>query len=202
MKIDPASLDPASRHDLLMSLIVPRPIAFVSTIGENGMFNLAPFSTFTSLASKPALVCFSVGWRLSDGLKKYTLKNIEFSKDFVINVVTEELAEAMNQASAEFTGMIDKFKAVGLTPQKSDVVKSPMIAESPVNMECKLLQLLEFGEAPEGNNVIVGQIMLVHIKDDLWTGNYVEPRKLKAIARTGGERDYCRTTDIFKMKRP
>ena len=201
MKINPADLDRRARHELVMSVVVPRPIAFVSTIGENGIFNLAPYSTFTSLALKPALLCFSIGWR-RNGQKKNTLRNIEFSKDFVINVVDETLAQAMNQASAEYPSGVDKFKQVGLTPAKSDIVKAPMIAESPVNMECKLTQILEFGEVPDGSHVVIGQVVLVHIKDELWSGEYVEPTKLKAIARIGGEDCYCRPTDIFKMKRP
>ncbi len=201
MKINPAELNWRARHELIMSTIVPRPIAFVSTIGENGIFDLAPFSTFTSLALKPALLCFSIGWR-RNGQKKNTLRNIEFSKDFVVNIVDETLAQAMSQASAEYPSGMDKFKQVGLTPAKSDIVKAPMIAESPINMECQLSQILEFGEVPDGTHVVIGKVTLVHVKDELWSGGYVEPTKLKAIGRTGGEDCYCRSTDIFKMKRP
>ena len=121
MKIKPADLNRRDTHELIMSAIVPRPIAFVSTIGEDGVFNLAPFSAFTSLALKPTLVCFCIGWR-RDGQKKDTLRNIEFSKDFVVNVVDETLAEAMNQASAEYPSNVDEFKEAGLTPVKSDFV--------------------------------------------------------------------------------
>ncbi|MFH1032132.1 MAG: flavin reductase family protein [Chloroflexota bacterium] len=201
MRINPADLDRRAAHELIMSVIVPRPIAFVSTVGESGIFDLAPYSTVTSLCLKPALLCFSVGWRRG-GQKKNTLKNIEFSKDFVINIVDETLAQAMNQAAAEYPGVTDKFKQVGLTPAKSDIVKAPIIVESPVSIECKLSQIIKFGEVPDGSNVVIGQVVLVHIKDGLWSGEYVEPAKLKAIARTGGEDFYCRSTDIFKMKRP
>ena len=201
MKVDPADLNRRDSHELITSVIVPRPIAFVSTIGEDGVFNLAPFSAFTSLALKPALIGFSIGWR-RNGEKKDTLRNIEFSKDFVINVVDETLAEAMNQTSVEYASNVDEFKQAGLTPAKSDIVKAPMVAESPINMECKLSQILEFGEAPDGSQVVIGEIVLIHIKDELWSGAYVEPSKLKAIGRTGGLDGYCRSTDIFKMQRP
>lgn len=200
MQIDPTNLNKRELHELFMSAIVPRPIAFVSTIGEDGVFNVAPYSCFISFCLKPALVGFQVGWT-RDGQRKDTLRNIEFSKDFVVNVVDETLAEAMNQASAEYPSDVDEFKEVGLTPVKSDLVKAPMVAESPVNMECKLVQILEFGEAPTGSHVVIGEVILVHIKDDFWAGDQIDMSKLKAIGRLGGQL-YCRTTDMFEMKRP
>jgi flavin reductase (DIM6/NTAB) family NADH-FMN oxidoreductase RutF len=101
MKISPTDLDRRTQHELFASAIIPRPIAFVSTIGEDGVFNLAPFSFFAPLWLKPAILAFSIGWK-RDGQKKDTLRNIEFSRDFVFNVVTEPLAEAMNKASFEY----------------------------------------------------------------------------------------------------
>lgn len=201
MKINPADLNWRDTHELMMSAIVPRPIALVSTIGEDGVFNLAPFSAFTLLSLKPALVCLVIG-RRRDGQKKDTLRNVEFSKDFVVNVVDETLAEAMNQTSAEYPSNVDEFKEVGLTPVKSDFVKAPMVAESPVSMECKLSQILDFGELPDGSRVVIGEVVLVHIRDELWSGDHIEPTKLKAIGRIGGRDCYCRTTDTFEMKRP
>ena len=184
-----------------MSAVVPRPIAWVSTIGEDGVFNLAPYSAFTSISLKPTLVGITFGWKRG-GEKKDTLKNIEFSKDFVVNVVVEALAEAMNLTATQYPSDVDEFKEAGLTPIKADLVKSPMVAESPVNMECRLVQILEFGEAPLGTQVVIGEVVLVHIKDELWTGKYIEPSKLKAVARIGGRDSYCRTRDIFEMERP
>ncbi len=143
LKIDPVNLDWRDSHELLVGAVVPRPIAFVSTIGEDGVFNVAPYSFFTSVAVKPMFIGFTAGWK-SDGHKKDTLVNIEFSRDFVVNVVTETLAESMNQASAGYPSDMDEFKEVGLTPVKADIVKSPMVAESPINMECRLVQILEF----------------------------------------------------------
>lgn len=200
MKIDPVNLEMKDAHELLVSAVAPRPIAFVSTIGEDGVFNVAPFSFFTGLAAKPMVIGFTVG-RKRDGQKKDTQVNIEFSRDFVVNVVTETLAEAMNQASANYPSHVDEFKEVGLTPVKADIVKSPMVAESPINMECRLLQILEFGNLPRISSFIIGEVVRLHIEDELYISNEIQTSKLKAIARMGGEL-YCRTTDIFEMKRP
>ncbi len=200
MKIDPANLDWREAHDLLAGAVVPRPIALVSTVGEDGVFNVAPFSFFAAICPKPMLVGFSPSWK-RDGRKKDTLVNIEFSKDFVINVVTETLAEPMNQASYPYPSDVDEFKETGLTPVKADIVKSPMVAESPVNMECRLVQILEFGDAPRPSSFIIGEVVRIHIKDELYSNGAIQMSELKAIARMGGDL-YCRTTGIFEMKRP
>lgn len=200
MKIIPANLSKRDSHELLMSAILPRPIAFVSTIGEDGIFNLAPFSCFSPIGMKPALVCLQIS-RKRDGQKKDTLKNIEFTRDFVVNVVDESMAEAMNQSSADYPGDVDEFKEVGLTALKSDLVKAPRVAESKINMECKLVQFLEFGEVPTGSHIIIGEIVLAHIRDELWSGDQIDISKWKPIGRLGGQL-YCRMTDRFEMKRP
>lgn len=202
MKINPrdASLSKSDLHEVFTSVVVPRPIAWVSTVGKNKVFNLAPFSCFATIGLKPALVCLHITWR-RDGQKKDTLRNIEFAKDFVIGVVTEELAKPMNQSCFEYPPDVSEFKEVGMTPVKSDIVKAPLIAESPVNMECKLVQIMEFGECPNGGHVIIGEVVLVHIKDEFWAGDRVDMAKLKAIGRLGGDL-YCQTTATFEMKRP
>jgi flavin reductase (DIM6/NTAB) family NADH-FMN oxidoreductase RutF len=200
MKIDLASLDLKEAHDLLVSAILPRPIAFVSTIGKDGVYNLAPFSYFAALSTKPAVVGIGIG-RKRDGRKKDTQVNIEFAKDFVINIVTESMAKAMNQASGEYPSQVDEFKEAGLTPAQSDLIRSPRVIESPVNMECKLMQILEFGEPPRISSFIIGEMIRVHIKDEVWADGLIKAHQLKAIGRLG-EDFYCRTTDIFEMKRP
>jgi flavin reductase (DIM6/NTAB) family NADH-FMN oxidoreductase RutF len=200
MKIDPANLDRREAHELLVGAILPRPIAWVSTIGRDGVYNVAPFSFFSGMSSKPAIVGFGVGSK-RDGGKKDTLANIEFSKDFVINVATEAMAEAMNQTCGEYPSHVDEFQVANLTPLKCDLVKPPRVAESPVNMECRLLQVLEFGEAPHVNAFIIGEVLRVHIKEDVWIDGVIKGSRLKGIGRMG-EDLYCRTMDIFEMKRP
>ncbi len=200
MKIDPRDLDHSGTYRLLMGVIVPRPIAFVSTIGENGVFNLAPFSGFATMSVKPSLIHINVAWK-KDGQKKDTLKNIEFSKDFVVNVVNEALTEAMNQSSADYPSDVDEFKEVGLTAVKADIVKSPMVAESLVNMECQMVQILEFGDLPERSSVVIGEVIRVHIKDGLYVDGEIQMSTLRVVGRLG-RNHYCRTTDIFEMERP
>ncbi len=200
MKFIPAELNRKDSHDWMMAMILPRPIAFVSTVGEDGVFNLAPFSCFAPVSMKPALVCLQIGNK-RDGQEKDTLRNIEFSKDFVINVVDESLAEAMNQSSADYPSDVDEFKEVGLTAVKSERVKAPRVAESPIHMECRLVQILKYGKAPAIANVVIGEVVLVQVRDDLLAGDQIDFSKLKAIGRLGRDL-YCRTTDIFELKRP
>ena len=200
MKIDPTKLDRKAAHELLVGVALPRPIAFVSTIGEKGVYNLAPFSFFIPMSVKPAIVGLGIG-RKKDGNKKDTLVNIELTKDFVINLVTEGLAEPMNQAAGEYPPEVDEFKIAGLTPTRSDFVKSPLVGESPINMECRLLQILEFGDSPRINSFIIGEVIQVHVKDEFWEDGEILSSKLRAIGRMGGDL-YCRTRDVFEMKRP
>jgi flavin reductase (DIM6/NTAB) family NADH-FMN oxidoreductase RutF len=202
MKIDLSKANPSRRdlHELFMSAILPRPIAWVSTVGKNGVYNLAPFSAFAPIGLKPALVVLNIGWR-RDGEKKDTLRNIESSKEFVINVVTEDLAEPMNQTCFEYSSDVSEFTEVGLTPLESEVVKAPRLGESPVNMECRALEIKEFGKAPDGGHGIIGQVLVVHVKDEFWAGDQINTDKLKVIGRLGGDL-YCRTSSVFEMHRP
>lgn len=201
MKIDPQSLDWYNSHELLTGLVTPRPIAFVSTIDQDGVYNIAPYSYFTAICNMPMVVGFSQG-RKSKGQKKDTLQNIEFSKEFVINVVTEDLAEAMVQTSRAYPIGVDEFKETGLTAIKAELVGAPMLAESPINMECRLLQILEFGNAPRKNEFVIGEVVRVHIKDEFMADGQLQPLKLKIIGRLSGHgKAYCRTTGIFEIKR-
>jgi flavin reductase (DIM6/NTAB) family NADH-FMN oxidoreductase RutF len=200
MKIDPAGLSWRDAHTLAVGAVVPRPIAFVSTIGQDGVFNVAPFSFFASMANKPMLIGFTVA-TTRDGQKKDTLVNIETSGEFVLNVVTESLAEAMNQTAMNYPSDVDEFKETELTPVAADLVKPPMVGESPVNMECRLLQVMEFAHPPMISSFIIGEILRVHIKDEFYADGSINMAELKAIGRMGGDL-YCRTRDIFEMKRP
>jgi flavin reductase (DIM6/NTAB) family NADH-FMN oxidoreductase RutF len=200
INLSEANLSKRDLHELFTSAIVPRPIAWVSTVGENGVFNLAPFSAFAPIGLKPALVVLGITWR-RDFQKKDTLRNIEHSKEFVINVVTEDLAKLMNQTCFEYSANISEFKEVRLTPLRSEVVKAPRLAESPVNMECRAHDIMEFGNVPDGGHVIIGEVLVIHIKDEFWAGDQIDMVKLKAIGRLGGDL-YCRTTSTFEMHRP
>lgn len=202
MKIDLANLNQRDSHHLMVDAVVPRPIAWVATVSEDGVFNLAPYSAYCLVSLKPAMVGFCVA-ATRDGRKKDTLRNIESTKEFVINVVDETLAEAMNATSGPYPSDVDEFKEAGLTPVKADLVRAPVVAESPINLECRLTQILEFGEAPLTNSFIIGEVLRVHVRDELYANGEIQMSKLKAIGRLGGGGDlYCRTSDSFEMTRP
>ena len=199
MKIIPSTLHGKALHDFFASVVVPRPIAFVSTVDAEGRYNAAPFSAFTRLTNDPPILVFSSARR--ENKKKDTVMNIEAVGDFVVNMVDENLSEAMNQAAANYPPEIDEIKEVGLTALKSDMVKSPRIAEAPISMECRLVQIVEFGNKPNRNSIILGEILIVHIRDEVITQGKIDFLKAKIIARLGDDDLYCRTTDVFKMKR-
>ncbi|MFC1947207.1 flavin reductase family protein [Chloroflexota bacterium] len=203
MKIDLNDENARGMHHVLMSIIAPRPIAWVSTVSKDGVYNLAPFSAFCVMSVNPAIVGFnSAAFR--DGRKKDTLINIESSGEYVINMVDEALAEAMNITSASFPPETDEFQEAGLTSVKADLVKVPIVAESPVSLECRLKQILKFGEEPMTNNFIIGDVLLIHVKDEYYSNEEINASALKLIGRLGGRGidRYCRTTDSFEMQRP
>lgn len=202
MKFDPKDLNLPDASHLLTDIVSPRPIAWVSTVGENGVFNLAPFSAYGMVCVKPMVVAFSVSSN-RDGRKKDTLRNIESSKEFVVCVVTEELAEKMNLTSASYPPDVSEFEKVGLTPAKADLVKPPLVAESPVNMECRVTQIMEFGSEKVISKLIIGEVLRVHVADRLYDKQNKRLSGLNPVGRLGGDGGlYCRTRDMFEMKRP
>jgi flavin reductase (DIM6/NTAB) family NADH-FMN oxidoreductase RutF len=202
MKIDTNDLALQDSSHFMTDIVVPRPIAWVSTVDENGIFNLAPFSCYGLVSGLPMVVGFSVG-SYRDGQKKDTLRNIELTKEFVINVVTEPLASAMNVTSASYPREVSEFVKAGLTPIKADIVNAPMVVESPVKMECRVIQIIAFGKTPVTNTFILGSVLRVHVADEFWNKSTRRIEGLRPIARLGGEGDlYCRTEDTFQMKRP
>ncbi|MFC2069336.1 flavin reductase family protein [Chloroflexota bacterium] len=201
MKFDLADLDFINAHRFFNAAIAPRPICLVSTVGENGVFNVAPFANYGRLSTKPSIVYIGVGAKRRARQRKDTIINIDFTKDFVINTVDEALVEPMNQAAANYPSDIDEFKEVGLTAVKSDLVKAPRVAESPISMECKLNQVLKFGEYPDSIEVVLEEVLLVHVRDDLWINGAINISKYKTLGRIGGDL-YCRITDTFEMKTP
>lgn len=201
MTIDPAAADHRNIYKLLVGAIVPRPIAFVSTVSPEGVRNLAPFSFFTAVSANPPVICFSPMVRGSDGGRKDTLCNIEATREFVVNIVSEDFAQAMNACSAEFPPEVDEFAVSGLTPAPSDLVRPPRVAESRINMECRLLQILHVSPKPLGGSLVIGEVVRFHLAGELFRDFRIDPDKLRAIGRMGGP-TYARTTDRFEMERP
>src|SRR6266851_4236429 len=185
----------------MVGAIVPRPIAFVSSISPEGILNLAPFSFFTGISANPPVICFSPMIRASDGGRKDTLRNIEATHEFVVNVVSEDFADKMNICSAEFPPEVDEFQMSGLTPAPSDLVKPPRVKESRINMECRLLQVVHVSPKPLGGSIVLGEVVLFHVDDALFDDFKIDPDKLRPIGRMGGS-TYTRTTDRFDLARP
>ena len=202
MKIEPANLNRHQLHDLIDHVIAPLPIALISTIGPDGVYNVAPFSFVTPVCSKPPILCISFGLRQAG--KKDTQRNIEFTHDFVINVVDESLLSKAIQSSTDYPSDVDEFKEVGLTAVKSEKVKSPRVAESKVSLECRLVQKLELvEELREGKGligIVFGEVILAHVKDEVWVNGRIDPSRLGAVGRLGSEM-YIGTKGIFTLKR-
>lgn len=197
MKIEVDNLETMELHELLGRAIVPLPISLVSTVGEKGTHNAAPFSLIVPVAWKPPVLCISIALR--QGQKKDTQRNIEFARDFVVNIMDETQIKPTIQAAANYPSDVDEIKEVGLTAIKADKVKSPLIAEAQVSLECVLRQQLELGAGENLRCIIFGEVVLVHIKDNLWVNGRIDPSRLKAVGRLGTG-FYCRTTDIFPVK--
>ena len=201
MIINPSEHDYREIYKLMVGVIVPRPIAFVSTVSADGVRNLAPFSFFTGISANPPVICFSPMVRGGDGSRKDTLRNVEAVKEFVVNVVSEEFAEKMNICSTEFPAEVDEFEMSGLTPVASDLVKPPRVAESHISTECHLVEIVEVSSKPLGGSLVIGEVLRFHVDDALIDNYKIDPDKLHAIGRMGGP-TYMRTTDLFDMARP
>jgi flavin reductase (DIM6/NTAB) family NADH-FMN oxidoreductase RutF len=185
----------------LTHVITPRPIAWVTTVDREGAVNLAPFSFFNAFGANPPVVVFSPT-RRRDGSVKDTLRNVEATGEFVLNAAVEPLAAQMNLTAAEIPPDESEADLAGLALLPSLKVRPPRVAESPVHLECRVIQVLPIGDGPISANLVIGEVLAFHIDDAVLdeTGQ-VDPRKLKTIARLGGD-DYCRSTDLFRMARP
>ena len=195
MEFDPQSLTPGAMYGFMIGVIVPRPIAFVSTVGNGGAFNVAPFSYFNAITNRPPLVGISINRRR--GELKDTLQNIQETGDFVVNVVNEALLERVVKTSGEWPKEVDEFQLTGLNPVKSDVVRSPRVGESPVSMECRLHRIVELGDS----FFTVGEIVRVHVADEVLTDGRVDLAKLKPAGRLGGD-GYSIVREVIHYARP
>lgn len=201
MEINLSTARASSIYQHLIRVIAPRPIAWVSTVSATGATNLAPFSFFTGVGSRPPSVLFCPANR-RDGGPKDTLKNILETHEFVINVVPYRLAEAMNLSSAELPSEESEFELTGLQVSESVVVKAPGVSSSPIRMECRLLQHLALDDGPGGANIVLGEIVHMHLDDNvLDSTGYADPLLLDLVGRLGGAA-YCRTTEQFELPRP
>ncbi len=200
MELEVAKLDPMGGLLFLEAVVVPKPIAFISTISKEGVPNVAPFSWSTPACHHPPTLCFAAlrSPTAEDG-KNDTLRNAEYAGDFVVNVVDEQIAEAMNVAAGEWPKDVDEFAKAGLTTVPSKRVKSPRVGEAPVSIECKLVQTVEVGGG--ASTLVLGEAVLTHIRDDLYKDGEIDVRKLKPVGKMEGFM-FCRIQDVFEMKPP
>jgi len=186
-------------YAVLSSLVTPRPIAWVTTLGPDGVVNAVPFSFFNVLGANPPILGFCPGDR-SDGTPKDTARNIRLSHEFVVNLVDEKVAEAMNRTAASLPYGVSELQSTGLATAPSSVVKPPRIAESPASLECAEWGTLQIG----GNRLVIGLVKRVHVRDEFFDAETLRIRgdHLQVIGRMASPNWYCRTRDRFEMLRP
>jgi flavin reductase (DIM6/NTAB) family NADH-FMN oxidoreductase RutF len=190
----------ADNYKFLIGSILPRPIAFVSTRNEDGSNNVAPFSFFTGVSAKPMIIAFCPLIRTATGEKKDTVKNIERTKEFVINFTTEMIAQKVNLASTELSYGEDEFKFAGLTPIDSKTINVARVKESPIHFECKLRDILSYGDQPGNGTLITGEVIKIHINDELYDGGRVLTKVFKPIGRGAGN-DWIKCDSLIQMER-
>ena len=198
MQIDPEKT-PSAAYKVLIGCVVPRPIAWVSSMSPDGVLNLAPFSFFNAVCSNPPTVMFSAGSR--EGVAKDTVRNVKDTGEYVVNVVNDALVEQMNLSSGEYPPDVDEFALTGLTSAPSVKVTPPRVAEAPISMECRMTQTIPVGN--DGYYVVLGEIVQFHIDDAIYdaaTGR-VDMRKLKPVGRLAGNW-YTHVNDLFEIVRP
>jgi flavin reductase (DIM6/NTAB) family NADH-FMN oxidoreductase RutF len=199
--LDPDTLPPREMYQHMISFITPRPIAWVSTVSLAGVTNLAPFSFFQGVCARPPTILFCpVNDR--EGKQKDTLRNVQATGEFVVNIVDFAHATPMNSTSAPLPYGESEFEKFGIASVASTKVKPPRVATAPVAMECLLHQVVHIGEGPLAGNIVIGRIVLVHVDERVrGADGLCDPAKLDTIARLGGA-SYARTTERFTVERP
>jgi flavin reductase (DIM6/NTAB) family NADH-FMN oxidoreductase RutF len=204
MLIKPGDIKTAQLHAYLLGSVSPRPICFASTIDAAGHKNLSPFSFFNVFGSNPVTLVFSPARRVRDNTIKHTLENCRESGEVVISVVNYAMVQQMSLASCEYPKGISEFEKAGFTPQAASLVKPFLVAESPVNMECKVVQIIETGQEGGAGNLIICEMLAMHIKDEVLNEQQqIDPHKIDLVARMGGDY-YCRASGsaVFEVPKP
>ncbi len=201
MQLEPSAANILDVYHTLIGVVTPRPIAWVTTVSLTGQVNLAPFSFFNAFGSNPPVVVFSPTNR-RDATRKDTLLNVEATGEFVVNAAVAELAEQVNLSSKELPPDESEVELTGLHTVASVKVRPPRIAESPAHLECRVRQIVPVGTGPIVANLVIGEVVMIHVHDDVLGANgRPDPRKLRTVARLGGD-FWCHTSDLFELKRP
>ena len=201
MQIDVANTPVVNVYQWLVGLVTPRPIAWVSTVSEAGVINIAPFSFFNVFGANPPVIVISPTLK-RDGTKKDTLINIETSGEFVVNAATEAHAEAINITSRPLPHDQSELDLIDFPTVASTAVRPPRLANVPYSLECKVRQILPVGNGPISANLVVAEVVVIHMDEMILSPDgSVDPRQLKTIARLGSDY-WCRTSDLFELERP
>lgn len=199
MIIDPQAVSASLAYQLLTTTVIPRPIGFISSLSPEGVANLAPFSFFNAVCGEPPMIMFAASNRQP---LKDTLRNVHAMREFVVNIVSEEIVEQMNLTAADYAPHVSEFDVCGLTPVPSNLVRPPRVLESPVNLECRVHNIIEVSSKPMGGSVVIGEVIRFHVQDSIIDKDmFIDPEKLKPVARLGGP-SYSRIRDRFDMLRP
>ena len=204
MKIFPSEIKTSQLHAYLLGAIAPRPICFASTIDEDGNMNLSPFSFFNVFGSKPPILIFSPARRVRNNTIKHTLENAIRTKEVVINIVNYAIVQQMSLASCEYDKGVNEFEKAGLTPIASEMVKPFRVKESPVQLECKVLEVKATGEEGGAGNLVICEVICMHINDAVLNEQLqIDPHKIDLVARMGGD-FYCRASGnaVFEVAKP
>jgi len=201
MQLEPTADNVVEVYHALTGVVTPRPIAWVTTLSPTGVLNLAPFSFFNAFGANPPVVVFSPTLT-RNGTKKDTLRNIEANGEFVIHSSVASLAETVNLTSRELPPDESEVTLAGLHTTPSVKVKPPRVTEAPTAFECRVMQIIPLGNGAISGNLVIGEVVMIHIADDvLDPAGRVDPRKLKTVARLGGD-FWCHTSDLFEQARP
>lgn len=204
MKIDPKQVSVGKMHGYLLGAVVPRPIAFASTVDKEGNVNLSPFSFFNCFGANPPILVFSPSRRGRDNTTKHTYENVLQVAEVVINIVSYSMVEQTSLASTEYARHVNEFEKAGFTAIPSEKVRPPRVAESPTAFECKVLEVKPMGTAGGAGNLVICEVVLAHIKEEILDeSSAIDPRKLDAVARMGGSW-YCRAQGdaLFEIPKP
>ena len=203
ISFDPKDLSTGKLHGYLLSAVAPRPIAFASTIDADGNPNLSPFSFFNVFSANPPILIFSPARRVRDNSVKHTLENVEVTKEVVINVVNYDIVQQMSLSSTEYAKGINEFNKAGLTMLKSDKVKPFRVAESPVQFECKVNEIIKLGEEGGAGNLVICEVVKFHITEEvLDDNNTIIQEKLDLVARAGGDYYNRAKKGFFEIPKP
>ncbi|TXG36852.1 flavin reductase family protein [Seonamhaeicola maritimus] len=200
---EPKDLSTGKLHSYLLGAVAPRPIAFASTVDVNGVPNLSPFSFFNVFSANPPIMIFSPARRVRDNTTKHTLHNVEATKEVVINVVNYEIVHQMSLSSTEYPEDVNEFEKSGLTMLKSDLVEPFRVAESPVQFECKVNDVIALGDKGGAGNLVVCEVIKLHIDDEVLNNEKaIDQTKLDLVARAGGS-FYSRANEgFFEIPKP